>query len=82
MDKIISTFYIIGDAKLLLRKRRNIVDNSVSYDYYNEVIDRMIPDSNSLLEILAKALRERKATEVTEVEWAKEIQRQKKTQHG
>ena len=82
MDKIISTFYIIGDAKLLLRKRRNIVDNSVSYDYYNEVIDRMIPDSNSLLEILAKALRERKATEVTEIEWAKEIQRQKKTQHG
>lgn len=82
MDKIISTFYIIGDAKLLLRKRRNIVDNSVSYDYYNEVIDRMIPDSNSLLEILARALRERKATEVTEIEWAKEIQRQKKTQHG
>ena len=82
MDKIISTFYIIGDAKLLLRKRRNIVDNSVSYDYYNEVIDRMIPDSNSLLEILAKALRERKATEVTEIEWAKEIQRQKKAQHG
>lgn len=82
MDKIISTFYIIGDAKLLLRKRRNIVDNSVSYDYYNEAIDRMIPDSNSLLEILAKALRERKATEVTEIEWAKEIQRQKKAQHG
>jgi len=82
MERYTSTFWICGDTSLLIRKRRDIVTNSVTYDYYNEVIDRMIPDSNSLMEILYKAQQAKKARELTEVEWAKEIQRLKATQRG
>lgn len=82
MERWESTFYVIGSTNLMVRKRRDLFANSTTYDYYNEVIDRMVPDSNSLMDIIRVATTAKKIKEVDEVEWAKMIQAHRKNHNN